>query len=187
MTSRSWRVSRFPHPYDRIYLRSNWQNVELFAVLASSRNQIYKEYPPWWERVECYHTLSVPTPPVLAYYSNAVSRNQPDAGVVLHVAALEFVTWALMHFLATAEKVSVRYECNNPQMGSRGCRVLVPLPSEVRRRIDHHSFSLLVTGFTFDFALAYLAYRCSAEMDWSPLSQPDRWLSSNLLTDKCMR
>lgn len=83
---------------------AGWRNVELFAVLRSSKNKLLAESLQWCERVECCRILSVPAPRVLVYYSNAVISDHPNGGVIWNVAALELVTLERMSFLAAAEK-----------------------------------------------------------------------------------
>lgn len=72
-------------------------------MTPSSRSQLNAERPPWWEVVYYYCILSVPMLPVLSYYFNAFCSDCPNAAVMFHVAALLFVTLALMCALAAAE------------------------------------------------------------------------------------
>lgn len=53
--------------------------------------------------------------------------------------------------------------------------MLVLLAAGVRRRLDHYSFSSFVIGCAFDFSIAYLLYRCSAQLNWFCVSTFNCW------------
>lgn len=61
-------------------------------------------------------------------------------------------------------------------MGQGSCRVLVPLGAGLRLCVDHHELESFVFGFVFDSDLAYVAYRRSAEIDWSSVDSVYRWI-----------
>lgn len=104
-----------------------WQNVELFAVPPFMRSQLYAVRPSWWERVEYCRVLTVPSTPVLAYYTNLVVEERPGAARVWNTAAIEFITMALVRFLHASECGVVGFQCYVPWMSQGGCGVLVPI------------------------------------------------------------
>lgn len=66
--------------------------------------------PSWWERVEFCSVLTIPTPPILAYYSNLVLDKRPGAAAERDIAAIELATTAglgLLHSLARCRPISV--------------------------------------------------------------------------------
>lgn len=87
--------------------------------------------PEWWGRVECCRILSVPTPPILDYYTNLVLDDHSGAMTVWLVAALELVILALLRFLVIAGHGAVRYDCHDPGMDHADSSVITPLASGV--------------------------------------------------------
>lgn len=70
--------------------------------------------------MKCFPVLTVPTPPVLANYSNLAFDERPKFAAVMHVAALEFVTMALGRLIQAAEWGAVCFQSYDPQMGQGG-------------------------------------------------------------------
>lgn len=73
----------------------------------------------------------------------------------------------LGRFLHTAERGVVGFQYNAPAMSQKGCRVLVPLSSGVRRLVYYYSFVSFIVGCAFNSLRAQLAYCSSMEVDWS--------------------
>lgn len=103
-----------------------WCNVELFIVpcccsLACTQSLSL------WERVEWGRVLTVPILPFLWYYTNSAFDDRPGCKEVWHIAAMQFVTMALVQFLHAAERHVVRLQSYDWQIGQGGCGVLVSL------------------------------------------------------------
>lgn len=60
-------------------------------------------------------------------------------------------------------------------MGHGVCSLVTSILSGVRRCIDHHSSAQFVTRCVPNPVTGYLAYRHSAEINWSSLRQSDFW------------
>lgn len=86
---------------------------------------------------------------------------------VWHVTAFKFVTTALMKFILAAENGIAGFLWYNPWMGQGGFRLLVPCATGVHRRLDHYGFGSFFLCWSFDSAVAYRAYRWSAEINCS--------------------
>lgn len=125
--------------------------MELFAVPPLVRPRLYAALPSWWERVECCHVLTVPTPPVLAYFTNLVVVERPGTAAVRKNAALEFFTKVLVRFLHAAKRGVVGFNV----MTLRWVK--------------------MVAGFFSH--LVYLAYYCSEEVEWSSIDGVHRCFS----------
>lgn len=54
--------------------------------------------------MECCRALTVPTPPVIVYYTNLVVDERPDAAAVWQVADIEFVMMTLVRPFDAAER-----------------------------------------------------------------------------------
>lgn len=67
----------------------------------------------------------VPTPPVLAYYSDAL-RDVVDVSAIWHISNTEYEVIALLRFLASACDDVVGVTCIDPRMGRNGLGELVP-------------------------------------------------------------
>lgn len=167
MAERPCRSNHFSCPYARIYFFRNWhywscevhfcyrmrahgritivgcQDMELVMLPLLPRNCLYAGCPLWWERVQCYRILTVPTPPVLAYYWNDVVIGRLGTGVLCHFAALEFLTLALVPFLCAADQ-GVGVKCYNLRMGWGSCGVLVLLDDGVCCCVEYYGFRLLL-------------------------------------------
>lgn len=86
--------------------------------------------------MKCCRIMTVPTPPVLEYYLSTIVNDCPDVVAVRHVAALEFITLALMQSLCADELGVVGFQCYDLRMGQGGWGELVPLAVGVRHRIN---------------------------------------------------
>lgn len=106
------------------------------------------------------------TPPVLLYYTNLVVDGRPCAAAVWHIAAIEFVTMVLMFYFMLLNEKSSGFSVMT-QMDQSGCELFVLLLSAVRRHIKHYGFASLVVGCCFHSSCVCLAYRRSAEVNWS--------------------
>lgn len=120
----------------------SWHNGALFDVPWFMRPQLYPVRPLWWKYVECYCNLTVSTPRDLAYYTNLVFDEHRAAA--WHVAAIEFVTMALVHFLHAGQRGFVGIRSYEAQLSHEGCGLLVCLSIVVRRRDYHCGFASLV-------------------------------------------
>lgn len=78
--------------------------------------------------------LLVPTPPILAYYTNFVLGYHSGRTAVGHVASLEFVELALMQFLVVAQHGAVGTTVMT-HMGHGSCGITTLLSSGVRRYV----------------------------------------------------
>lgn len=86
---------------------TGWHSIWLFAASPALQEELYAARLEWWEPVECCRILSVPTPLILANYSNVVIGDQAGTNVVWRVAALEFVILALMGLILVTQRGSV--------------------------------------------------------------------------------
>lgn len=111
----------------------------------------------------------------MAYYTNIVPGDRPGAAVVWHIAAIELVTMMLVGLLKAAERGVVGFQCYDHWMGQGSCGVLVPLSSDVRRRVCCNGFVSFVVGCVFDSDRAYLANCRPAEVDWSSIDGLPCW------------
>lgn len=75
----------------------------------------------------CGRVLNEPTPLVLAYYTSLVVGDCPGVGVVLHIAAIELVTMALVWCLHAAERGVIGFQCYDHWISEGGSRVLIRL------------------------------------------------------------
>lgn len=103
------------HPHTRRLLGS-WHNVEFFAVPSFVRSQLYTVCSSWWELVEWYGVLAVPTSLVLADYTSLVAYKRPRAAAVWHVSSIELVTMGLVWFLHTSKRVVAWFHCYDPHV-----------------------------------------------------------------------
>lgn len=71
----------------------------------------------------------LPTPPVTAYYSSLFVNCRPGADVMWHLAALYFVTMALVPFVFVAEHGFLGFSCYDCEEAKAvaGCSSLLPL------------------------------------------------------------
>lgn len=88
-----------------------------FSPYPVDQTSSFARCSSWWERTECCGVLSVPTPPVLTYYSTLVVSCRPGPDAVWHVAALQLVAMSLMRILFAAEHGVFEFFCDDPQMG----------------------------------------------------------------------
>lgn len=77
--------------------------VELCTILDMPQDGLHSWPFEAWERVECFRILSVPTAPILAYYTSVVINDYSWATAVWYVASLETVVLALRRFILVAE------------------------------------------------------------------------------------
>lgn len=85
-----------------------------------------------------------------------------------YMAAIEFVTMALLQFLYASERVVVRFQCHDPRMDQGGYEVLVPPLSDVRSHVDQYGFVSFVIGCAFGSAPVFLAF-CRSVKSIGPL------------------
>lgn len=119
----SGEVIDFSHPYDQVYLFTNWlycsrdvdfecrmrgheqgilagwHNFQLSVVPPVERARLYARHPSCWECNEYFRFLAVPTPLVLENYSNSVVNCRHGTDVLWNVNALKLVAMALLQFL----------------------------------------------------------------------------------------
>lgn len=72
-----------------------------------------------------------------------------------------------MRFIVVAECRAVGYDSRYSHIGNGCGSVITPLPSGVRRCVDHYCFAQFVAVCPLDPGAGYLAYRRFAEIDWS--------------------
>lgn len=118
--------------------------------------------------------------------TNVFGHECPGAAVVWHVAASELGTRALGEFLHTAKRGIAGSQCYNLEMGQAVCCVLVQLSPGLCCQVDRHDFACFIVGWAFDFALAYLAYCSSAEVDWSSIDGVHHWFLYGFV-DACVQ
>lgn len=87
--------------HERPYVQcsSGLGNLKLFAVLSLMQLGLYVMRHLWWELGEGYRLLTVPNPPVLAYFTNLVADERPGTAAVWHVAGIELVNMTLVQFI----------------------------------------------------------------------------------------
>eukprot|EP00178_Gracilaria_changii_P008621 TRINITY_DN2600_c0_g1_i1.p1 TRINITY_DN2600_c0_g1~~TRINITY_DN2600_c0_g1_i1.p1 ORF type:complete len:264 (+),score=8.55 TRINITY_DN2600_c0_g1_i1:1330-2121(+) len=87
-----------------------FHQVEFFSQSVKGRRDWYVARPPWWEAFEVLMMLSVPTPPVLAYFGSHVTRNLERCYLIWWIALTEWTI--LVAILAlTAARDGVNWDC----------------------------------------------------------------------------
>lgn len=82
---------------------SGWHKVKLFALPVFDRSEYYVQISAnRKEEFECCRVGKVPTPPVFAFFSDVILRDDGGAPDIWHIAIIEYVLIALLFFLATA-------------------------------------------------------------------------------------
>lgn len=76
---------------------------------------LYTGRHEWWERIKCCQIFSVPTLPILSYYTTLVIDHHSGVPAVLHMAALEFIILGHMNFFVVTEQSAVEYNCRDPR------------------------------------------------------------------------
>lgn len=148
------------------------RQVGSLTFLARSRS--YAESCSWLERIEFCGILTIPSPPVLEYFSTLPAICLPDADAIWLVTALEIFTTALMRFHFAYEGGVVWFQCYALQMGQEGCIVLVSFLNVACNYFDSTVMHPLLM-VAFNSFLAYLAYCRSAGVDFSPIDSVLRW------------
>lgn len=98
-----------------------------------------------------------------------------------HVAALNLIILAHIRFLVVAERGALGYDCHDRSMGHGGCGMITLFSRGGQHCFYHHGLAQFVTGCALDPAATYLAYRRSAEIEWSSLCPSDCWFHIPLM------
>lgn len=102
-----------------------WHNVKLLKVPLHITSSLCAALPSWWECFEYGCFLTIPVPPILAYYWNSHVDERAGALAVLHITAIEIVIMALVPLFHTAWLGMVGLKAINGKWG----RVFVGYPS----------------------------------------------------------
>lgn len=86
-------------------LFAGWHNVEIHEILESRRESFYVSVENWWGRLETSPHLTVPTPPVFAYYSQVARGYIRGREAVMSISVSEFVVMTIVsvsqyHYMA---------------------------------------------------------------------------------------
>lgn len=73
-------------------------NAKAFAVLPQPPGKVYKSLPAWLPPCKCSQLLSIPSPPLFAYYSSAVLKKIFGASDLWHPAITEYGVLAVLPF-----------------------------------------------------------------------------------------
>lgn len=91
---------------------SGWHNVEIFALSPWGRSEYYVLVSTnWQDEFYCGRMLIVLTPPVFAYYSEAVLRYDCGAPAIWSIAITEYVVMAFLRMLGAAHDGAVGVAC----------------------------------------------------------------------------
>lgn len=78
--------------------------------------------------MQCCRVQTAPAPTALARYQSLVLGERPADAPEWHIAAIDFITMALIRLLYDAKRGVVWLQYYDPRMGQGGRGVLVSLP-----------------------------------------------------------
>lgn len=89
-------------------------------------------------------------PSILAYYTNVVVGDRPEACALCLGAMLQLIILVFIPFLFVAERSAVQYDCRDCTMGNDDCRRTTSILSGLRSHFDNNGFAQLVGRGPFD-------------------------------------
>lgn len=142
-------------------------NVDLFSILLRCRETVFVKVSSWWHEWEPSRLLLVPSPQVLAYYSNIVSSGSAcDCNHSWWISTSESLNFLGISFVAFSRNDVLLFKTADPRILSNLYGVLTPLHSCLVGTLEKFGFYEIVRGTKLGPVLPYLVFRGSLEVDW---------------------
>lgn len=150
-----------------------WHKRVMFMVLPRDRHLHYVSVPASWQNVEVSCMLCIPSPPLIAYCSNAFGDNTPWFGhLLLETSIIEFTIMCLVCFIHATEHCVPDSFLFAPLWvlteGGHLCaneRVLVPLPNKLMADVLKRGFLRLISDCNVNPVSAIFALARASEID----------------------
>lgn len=117
--------------------------------------------------------LTLPSSPVLSYYSDLVLPLQPRQSLAWSISVIQFTVLSVSCFLGTCCVGTGRLTCQDDDICLNGQGVLVPHASIVSERVYEIWLSWFFVRPSFDPVFSIVAVVRCAEIDWTGLRSLD--------------
>lgn len=116
-----------------------------------------------------------PLPPLSVYYSSIVLEKKAGASSVFHLTITEYCMSSVNRFLVVASEDAVSYQSSDPCLFHSSRGFFVPLLGRLHTHFHNYRFRHLIDGSVFNYSSALIAFKCSAEVHWTPCELVARW------------
>lgn len=138
---------------------SHWPNTKPFSLPPSTQFNYYSRISrAGREELECFHMLTVPTPPGFAYLSDIILLHDSGATSIWHFTPTEYLVIAGLPFLAAACDTVISVASIDPQMCSNGQGVPVQFPFGIHLEFSDISLIKIASGSSLDNVASLIAY-----------------------------